>query len=651
MKPRSILAAFFVLLLSAFVFTGGQQPQEPTRAMGSSLAKVCLRPELLPPGTDVADLCDHCTSIPVGKDASIDGGTMTTHSCDGHYEFQIHVVSGQKFAKGTMRPIMKGGGYGQDRPQAKKVGEIPEVDETLTRYDAAYSFMNEKQVGIGETTISGRRELFNDEGLFDIMELERVALERATTAREAITIMGELAEKYGYGDGGECLTVIDPKEAWQFEIFGAGPMEKGAVWGAKRIPDGEVGVSANHSRITTLDLKDPANAMGSATMQKVAEELGFWKPGEPFVFRRVFDTAPSLGSTRREWRVLSTLAPSAHLDPWELELPFSVKPDRKVTPQDLMKLHRDSYEGTEFDMTKGPAAGPFGNPNRFGTGMRPAEGYMGWERTISIFRCSYATVIQSRGWLPAWIGGLVRRGRPEDVGLRAAVRRRDQAARVTADRIAHRGRSQVGVVGVRLRQQLGQPAVERDVQGHPRPRRRDREGVLRPAGGGREEGGRPLQAGSGEGAGIPHRLHQHDGAEDGGGVVEVLRRDDRQVQRRLHHRERARAVGRLPARLARAGRLRQDEDPQARREAAGEVSADLARRARGDRDSESRSLTALPRVGAWRVLSPGSPSVLARKALVTGVALGPLGDPRPAPPARWDISSWPRFRRQPERVT
>ena len=112
MKPRSVLVASFVLLLSAFVFTGGQQPQEPSRAMGSSLAKICLRPELLPPGTDVADLCEHCTSIPVGKDASADGGTMTTHSCDGHYEFRIHVVPGRKFPKGTMRPIMKGGGNG-----------------------------------------------------------------------------------------------------------------------------------------------------------------------------------------------------------------------------------------------------------------------------------------------------------------------------------------------------------------------------------------------------------------------------------------------------------------------------------------------------------------------------------------------------------
>lgn len=408
MKPRPVPIAVFVLALTAlgFAAAGHRQAQEPSRAMGSSLAKLCLRPELLPPGTDMAALCDHCTSIPVGKDASADGGTMTTHSCDGRYEFQIHVVAGRTFPKGAMRPVMKGGGNGQDMPQATQVAEIPEVERTFTRYDAAYPFLNEQQVGIGETTIGGRRELFDEGAPFDIMELERIALERASSAREAIRIMGGLAEQYGYGDGGECLTVIDPNEVWQFEIFGAGTTGKGAVWAAKRIPDDEVGVSANHSRITTLDLRDADHAMGSATMKAVAEQLGLWKPGEPFVFRKVFDVPPSLGSTRREWRVLSTLAPSAHLDPWNRDLPFSVKPDRKVTPQDLMRLHRDSYQGTEFDMTKGLAAGPFGNPNRFGGGAAPPKGYVGWERPISVLDCTYATVIQSRGWLPAWIGGL-----------------------------------------------------------------------------------------------------------------------------------------------------------------------------------------------------------------------------------------------------
>jgi dipeptidase len=360
-----------------------------------------------PDDIDEEDAGFHCTSIPVGKDATLDGSTMTSHSVDGHYEFRIFVAPGGKHPAGSMRPVMKGGGLGADRPASVKVGEIPEVPVTLTRYDSAYPFMNEKQLGMGETTISGRQELANDEGWFDIMELQRIALERTATARDAIALMGELATKYGYSDSGECLTIVDGKEAWMFEIFGPGPAQKGAVWAARRIPDGELGVSANHSRLGVLDLNDKQNVMASANVQAVAEELGFWKKGETFNFSKAYGGNPSYGSTRREWRVLSTLAPSLNLDPWDLELPFSVKPDKKVGPRDLMALHRDSYEGTEFDATKGLAAGPFGNPTRWSTNVRPPQGYLGWERTISIFRCSHATVIQSRAFLPPWIGGLV----------------------------------------------------------------------------------------------------------------------------------------------------------------------------------------------------------------------------------------------------
>ncbi len=369
--------------------------------------KLCGWPP--PPGVSEAEwenACYACTSIPTTKEATADGSTMTSHSCDGHYEFRIHVVAGKKNAPGTMRPVMKGGGQGADRRPEVKVGEIPEVGQTFTRYDASYPFMNEKQVIIGETTIGGRRELQNDEGFFDIMELQRLALERASTAREAIRIMGEFATKYGYIDSGECLTVGDPNEVWMFEIFGAGPGEKGAVWAAKRIPDGHVGVSANRPRIDTLDLKNPDYHLASANVHQVAKDMGWWKDGEPFVFNTAYAGPPSFGSTRREWRVLSTLAPSLKLDPWDLDVPFSVKPDRKVTPRDLMTLHRDVYEGTEFDMTKGLIAGPFGNPNRWRESIRPAEGYMGRERMISIAQCSYCVVLQARGWLPAWIGGL-----------------------------------------------------------------------------------------------------------------------------------------------------------------------------------------------------------------------------------------------------
>lgn len=351
---------------------------------------------------------DNCTSVLVTKGASVDGSVMTTHSCDGNYEFRIHLIPAKRHSPGTMRPVYKGGGRGREKGEARIVGEIPEVEQTFARYDAAYPFMNEKQLAIGETTIGGKRELYNNEGLFDIMALERIALERAPTAREAIKIMGELAAKYGYSDNGECLTVIDPKEAWMFEIFGPGPIEVGAVWAARRIPEGEVGVSANRSRITTLDLNDKDHYMASENVFSLAEEMGWWEPesGEEFVFNKAYANPPGFYNIRREWRVFDILAPSLKLDPWDTNVPFSVKPDKKVAPRDLMRIHRDYYEGTEFDMTKGLAAGAFGSPNRWATRTRAPEGTIGWERSISIFRCSYCVVLQCRDWLPDWIGGI-----------------------------------------------------------------------------------------------------------------------------------------------------------------------------------------------------------------------------------------------------
>ncbi len=351
---------------------------------------------------------DNCTSVLVTKTVSTDGSVMTTHSVDGNYEFRIGIIPGKMNPEGAMRDVYKGGGRGRERTQARKVGQIPELRQTFRRFDSSYPFMNEKQVAIGETTIGGKRDLYNDEGMFDIMALERIALERASTAREAIRIMGKLATTYGYSDYGECLTVIDKNEAWMFEIFGPGPFEVSAVWAARRIPEGEIGVSANRSRITTLDLDDKDHYMASENVFTVAEEMGWWDPesGGEFIFNKAYANPPRLYNTLREWRVFSILAPSLKLDPFNMDIPFSVKPDAKVSPRDLMRIHRDYYQGTEFDMTKGLAAGPFGSPNRWSTRTRVPEGNMGWARSISIFRCSYCVVLQCRENYPDWIGGI-----------------------------------------------------------------------------------------------------------------------------------------------------------------------------------------------------------------------------------------------------
>ena len=360
-----------------------------------------------------------CTSVVVGKDASVDGSVMTTHTCDGWYDARLVVVPGQTFEPGAMTPIYKNICI-NSRPNVElvKVGEIPQVEKTYTYYHIGYPFMNEHQIMIGETTFGGRREFQNGDAWMMIEQLEILGLQRAKTARECIEIMGALAEKYGYGDGGECLTVTDPNEAWQFEILGPGPLwtpasgKPGAVWVAQRIPDGEVGVSANRARIGEINLDDKDNFMASSNIFTLGEEYGFYdsKSDKPFCFYEVYAPADSFYNRRREWRALSLVAPSLNLDPYAERYPFSVKPDKKLSVQDLMAIKRDHYEGTEFDLTQGMAAGPFGNPNRYATpnAVKPEDRKnLDWERAISMFRCSYSFISQARSWLPDPIGGVL----------------------------------------------------------------------------------------------------------------------------------------------------------------------------------------------------------------------------------------------------
>jgi dipeptidase len=229
--------------------------------------------------------------------------------------------------------------------------------------------------------------------------------------------MGAIAEEYGYADGGECISVCDPNEAWIFEIAGAGPLWRqgsgtpGAAWAAVRVPDNGVYAGANRSLIGELDLSDPDNYMAGTGIYSVAESLGFWDPdaGKTFRYWEVYGPEECFYNSRREWRVRDLVAPSLELDPYARRYPFTVVPDEKVSVADLMAIQRDYYEGTEFDLTKGLSAGPFGTPDRYSTprSQRPEGQGRVWERAIAMFRCSYTIVTQSRAWLPDPIGGVL----------------------------------------------------------------------------------------------------------------------------------------------------------------------------------------------------------------------------------------------------
>ncbi len=365
-----------------------------------------------------------CTSVMVGKKATATGSVLVSYTCDGWYDHRLVVIPGKTHKKGEMAPVYQNICY-QTRPDRplKKVGEIPQPEKTYTYFHVGYPIMNEKSVVMGEYTWGGRDENESQAAWFMIEQLQVFGLQRASTAREAIKVMGELAEKYGYADGGEALTIGDKNEVWLFEITGPGPLwtpesgKPGAVWAAVRIPEDSYAMGANRSRIAEIDFDDKENFMTSPNVKTFAQDMGWWKEGEPFVFHKLYNPNP-YGSPyyqqRREWRAYNLLSPSVKLAENAAEnYPLFQKPDKPVTVQDLMALNRDVYEGTRFDMTQGLAAGPFASPTRYAVAKdQKPEDRKGndWNRSISVFRCSYSFVGEVRDNLPeplsavAWFG-------------------------------------------------------------------------------------------------------------------------------------------------------------------------------------------------------------------------------------------------------
>lgn len=379
-----------------------------------------------------------CTSIMVGKKASTDGSVITSHTCDSWYRTWMKMVPAKDHKAGTKTAIYEGRMHTQsaeDSTKMYKKGEIPQVSHTFRFLDTAYPCLNEKQLGIGETTITGRKELRNKQGMFMIEELERIALERCSTARDAIRLMGELIKQYGYGDSGECLTIADKNEVWIFEVFGEGPKKIGGVWAAVRIPDDHIAVSANICRINKIDTNDKENYMYSDNLFDVAKRMKLWDGKEEFSFWRVFSGGNYFNEKKnysvREHFIMNALAPSQQFSDQVEDLPLSVKPDEKVSVERVMQLLGSYYEGTEKNLSgrhmipnpkrkdkdgkivesePDSIVSPFSNP-----WMRPDEINMYYAmgdstmkniRTVSVPWCAYSTVIQLRSWLPDEVGGV-----------------------------------------------------------------------------------------------------------------------------------------------------------------------------------------------------------------------------------------------------
>jgi dipeptidase len=397
-----------------------------------------------------------CTVIGVGRLATADGSVITSHT-DCCSECRIQVIPGRTYPKGSMAPIHWGMVYfgAEDDRKAlplgdfgKVISQIPQVEKTYGYFHTGYSQMNERQLAIGESTCSQRPELdvAYVEGLTrQIMTIEQAqvfALERCATAREAVRLIGGLVEKYGFlpsCGGSEALCVADPRELWTMEICSVGAEwtpesgKPGAVWVARRVPDDHVVVIANYFRIREVDPKGP-DVMASPNYMKEAVDRGWYDPksGRPFVWQEAYAPPIREGNLSRLWLVTSTLAPS--LKAWPKRslndaagpgalyaqmfegaafYPYSFKPEKKLTVQDVIAFQRSTFENTIYDMTWDPAwmvsAGggrleksPMATPYL----SADMEKVLRIRHHRTIATEGYGMVAQLRSWLPDAVGGI-----------------------------------------------------------------------------------------------------------------------------------------------------------------------------------------------------------------------------------------------------
>jgi dipeptidase len=365
-----------------------------------------------------------CTNFLITKGASSDGSTMISYAADSHVLYgELYFFPAKDYPAGSMLDI-----YEWD--SGKFLGEISQVKHTYS----VVGNMNEYQVSIGETTYGGRDELSKfHSGIVDYGTLMYVALQRAKTAREAIKVISELFEEYGYYSSGESFSIADPNEVWMMEMIGKGENEKGALWVARLVPDGYVTAHANQARITTFPIqkendwfnKEQTTFHSKDVVSFAKNKKWFNGKDKDFSFSDTYAPVGFGGARFCEIRVWSFFKDvkegmdqhMPYVSGREIKhdkigyasnrMPLWIKPDKKISVNDMMNFMRDHLEGTELDMTKDLGAGPFGNPYRWRplTWKVDGVGYCN-ERATATQQTGFSFVSQMRSWLPDPIGGI-----------------------------------------------------------------------------------------------------------------------------------------------------------------------------------------------------------------------------------------------------
>ena len=350
-----------------------------------------------------------CTNYIITRGASEDGSVMISYAADSHVLYgELYYRPAMDYPEGAMMDIV-------EWDTGKPLGKIRQAQHTYN----VVGNMNEFQVAIGETTFGGREELVDSTATVDYGSLMYIALQRSKSAREAIKVMTDLVAEYGYASSGESFSIADKNEAWILEMVGKGPGKKGAVWVARRIPDGYVCGHANQARITTFPMVKSEECLYAPDVISFAKDKGYFK-GEDKDFSFADAYAPlNFEGVRfceiRVWSMFRKVNPDMDKyldyvkgDNLKNRLPLWIKPVKKVSLHDMMMFMRDHLEGTYFDMTKDAGAGPFGCPYRWRplTWKVDSVEYCN-ERAAATQQTGFSFVAQCRSWLPDQVGGIL----------------------------------------------------------------------------------------------------------------------------------------------------------------------------------------------------------------------------------------------------
>lgn len=352
-----------------------------------------------------------CSNLIVGKKASVDGSVLVSYNADdyGMFGHLCHYPAGTH-PKGSMRQIY-------DWDSGVYHGEIEEAPVTYN----VIGNINEFQLSIGETTYGGREEMVDSTGILDYGSLIYVTLQRAKTAREAISVMTSLVEKYGYNSEGETFSICDPNEAWIMEMQGTGAGSKGVVWVAMRIPDDAICAHANQSRIGKFNMKDKKNVLYSKNVISYARKMGWFNGKDSdFSWKNTY-AFPDFSGRRfcdaRVWSFFNHYADDFdRYLPWALgkdkdaeDMPLWIVPNRKLSVADVENGMRDHYEGTALALdTTNIGSGIYEMPYRPTPLTFTVDGKQYFnERPISTQQTAFTFVSQLRSWLPREIGGVL----------------------------------------------------------------------------------------------------------------------------------------------------------------------------------------------------------------------------------------------------